>query len=139
MILGGEIMRTIRRLLAVAAGSAAIAALGATPGMAAPVNAPGVQSIPATCPSGEVVIVPPPGGGQWTPGFLEGTHQLLIPYQFVFVVTDSSGAVVESSTETKGASVPAGAITCTFSETFTEGGETFTVDGQVLAVVRGKP
>ena len=96
-------MKIIRRLLAVTASSAAIAALGATPGMAAPINAPGVVSIPATCPDGEVVIVPPPGGGQWTPGFLEGTHQLLIPYQFEFVVTDSSGKEVDSFTETKGA------------------------------------
>jgi hypothetical protein len=107
--------------------------------MAAPVNAPGVVSIPATCPGGEVVIVPPPGGGQWTPGFLEGTHQLLIPYQFEFVVTDSSGTVVDSFAETKGAPIPEGAITCTFSDTVTEDGETFTVTGEVVAVVRGKP
>jgi hypothetical protein len=139
MILGGEIMRTIRRLLAVTASSAAIAALVATPGMAAPVNAPGVAPITATCPGGDVVILPPPGHGQWTPGFLEGTHQLLIPYQFAFEVTDSSGAVVDSFTDTKGAPIPKGAITCTTSDTFTEDGETFTVDGQVVAVVRGKP
>ena len=139
MILGGEIMKAIRRLLAVTASSAAIAALGATPGMAAPVNAPGVAPIPATCPGGDVVIVPPPGGGDWTPGFLENTHQLLIPYQFAFVITDSSGAVVDSFTQTKGASIPEGAITCTFSNTVTQDGETFTVNGQVVGVVRGKP
>jgi|SRR5215212_3075130 len=138
MILGGEIMRTIRRLLAVTASSAAIAALVATPGMAAPVNAPGVAPITATCPGGDVVILPPPGHGQWTPGFLEGTHQLLIPYQFAFEVTDSSGAV-DSFTDTKGASIPEGAITCTFADTVTEDGQTFTVNGQVVAVVRGKP
>ena len=132
-------MRTIRRLLAVAASSAAIAALVATPGMAAPVNAPGVAPITATCPGGDVAILPPPGHGQWTPGFLEGTHQLLIPYQFAFEVTDSSGAVVDSFTDTKGASIPEGAITCTFSNTVTQDGQTFTVNGQVVAVVRGKP
>jgi len=139
MILGGEIMRAIRRLLAVTASSAAIAALVATPGLAAPVNAPGVAPITATCPGGDVAIVPPPGHGQWTPGFLEGTHQLLIPYQFAFEVTDSSGAVVDSFTDTKGASIPEGAITCTFSNTVTQDGQTFTVNGQVVAVVRGKP
>jgi hypothetical protein len=135
----GRIMNTTRRLVAALAGSVTVAILAATPALAAPVNAPGVIRIPGTCADGEVVIVPPPSNGSWTPGFIEGTHQLVIPYEFTFVVRDSSGTIVDTTTETKPAPVPADAITCTFSQTVIEDGETFTVEGTVIAVVRGAP
>jgi hypothetical protein len=132
-------MNTSRRLVAVLAGSASAAALVAAPAMAAPVKSPQAETIQVSCPSGPVAVVPAPGNGNWTPGFIVGTHQLLIPYRFVFTVTDASGTVIESETDAKSAPIPASAITCTFGETFTEDGQTFTFTGTVTGVVRGKP
>jgi hypothetical protein len=132
-------MSTGRRLVAVLAGSASAGALVAAPAMAAPVNSPQAETIQASCPGGNVAIVPAPGNGDWTPGFIVGTHRVVIPYRFVFTVRDASGAVVESDTQAKSAPIPRGAITCTFAETFTEDGQTFTFTGTVTGVVRGKP
>ena len=68
--------------------------LTAWPAAAASVNAPGVREITATCPGGLVDVVAP-GHGEWNPAFSEGTHQVFIPYSFVFTVTDADGTVIE--------------------------------------------
>lgn len=113
--------------------------LGAPAATAAPVKSPQAQEpILVQCPGGELQIVPAPGRGTFTPGFIVGTHRLIIPYQFQFTVT-VNGQVVESETETKGnARIPSGAITCTFRDTFRSGPDIVTFTGTVVGVIRGK-
>ena len=135
---GGK-MSAVRRVLEVVAGAVSVVAVGATPALAAPVNSPKTEEFPVTCPSGPVVVVAPPGNGDFTPGFLVGTHQVFIPYRFVFLATDASGNVLEQGTDEKRAPIPSGAITCTFGGTFTEGDITITFTGSATGVIRGKP
>ena len=133
-------MIVVRRL-AVALACLATSAVALAPAaVAAPVKPAMGERIVLTCPSGQVAIVTAPGNGDFTAGFIVGTHQVLVPYHFTFTVTGANGQVIESETATKGrAPIPSDAIVCTFRETFTEGGQTFTFTGTVTAVVRGKP
>jgi hypothetical protein len=110
----------------------------AAPAVAAPVNSPKAeQPFTVSCPGGDVAIVPAPGNGDFTPGFIVGTHKLLIPYRFEFTLT--AGGQTFTETESKKAPIPANAITCTATGTFTEDGTTFTFTVSVVGVVRGKP
>lgn len=128
--------RTTRRILAVSAAGTAAALFAAPAAVAAPINSPKTETFTVTCPGGDVAIVTPPGNGTFTPGFIVGTHQLLIPYRFTFTVT--IGGQTFTETEAKKAPLPADNITCTFSETFTENGQTGTFTGTVMAVVGGR-
>ena len=120
-----------------ALASAAATALCAAPAGAAPVHSPQAEPLTVSCPGGDVVIVPAPGNGAFTPGFIAGTHRLLIPYRFTFTV--SGGGQTFTDVEAKKAPIPRDAITCTFSETFVEDGITYTFTGTVTGPVRGKP
>ena len=71
------------RALSVLAGTVCAVTLTAWPAAAAPVNAPDVREITATCPGGPVGVVVAPGHGEWNPVFSEGTHQVFIPYSFI--------------------------------------------------------
>jgi hypothetical protein len=128
------------RAFSVFAGTVCAVTLAAWPAAAAaPVNAPDVREITATCPGGPVHVVVAPGQGEWTPAFIEGTHQVFIPYSFIFTVTDADGAVIDDETVAKAAEPPADAITCTYGEEFIEDGETFTFVGTVTGVIVDKP
>lgn len=128
-------MKPIRSIIAVATAAAAVA-VAASPAAAAPVNSPRAEELIATCPGGDVAIVPAPGNGTFTPGFFVGTRQLLVPYRFTFTFSDGEETITE--TVSKKAPLPRGAITCTFSETIEEDGQVFTFSGSVVGVVRGK-
>ena len=129
----------LNRALAVLAGAVSAVALTALPATAAPVNAPDVERLTVTCAGKAVDVVVAPGNGNWTPAFIEGTHQVFVPYSFIFTVTDSEGNVVETETLSKKAQPPGATTTCTFGEEFTEGEETFTFSGTVTGVITGKP
>src|SRR4028118_1017238 len=93
-------------------GSLALSAFAATalaaPATAAPVNSPERgEPFAVACPSGDVAVVPAPGNGNWTPGFIVGTHQVFVPYRFTFSQTGE-----EPFTVSKRAQLPRGAITC---------------------------
>jgi hypothetical protein len=119
---------------AVAAATAAVVVAAPSAG-AAPANGP---TFTVTCPApiGTVTVTTPPGNGAFTPAFIAGTQQLFIPYQVTGEVT-VGGEVVETFNDVKKAPTPANAVTCTFTATFTEGGTTATVNGTVVAVLRG--
>lgn len=126
------------RFIAVAAGAVTVAVV-ATPmaASAAPANG---NTIHVSCqaPIGSTDVTTPPGNGSFTPAFIAGTHELLIPYSITGTFTPAGGTPVPFS-DVKKAPVPANAIKCTFSETFSEGGSSATVTGTVVAVPRGKP
>jgi hypothetical protein len=109
----------------------------AAPAVAAPVNSPRSEQFTLSCPGGDVAIVPAPGNGIFTPGFIVGTHKLLIPYRFTLTAT--GGGQIFTKVNAKKAPVPANASTCTSTSTFTEDGVTYTSTFAVTGVVRGKP
>lgn len=89
---------------------------GAAPALASPINnqSPNnggtfVLSCPA--PIGAVTVVAPPNQSPFTPGFVVGTRQRVIPYSLVFTVASGDETSVE--TFAKKGPVPADAVTCT--------------------------
>jgi hypothetical protein len=121
---------------AVLGALAAAAALVAPPAFAAPVHWPNFQQVSLTCP-GRTAAVITPGNGDFTPGFVLGTGQLLIPYRFVYTIT--GGGETFTVTRAKKAPAPSDAVACTFGESITQGGTAYTVDAIVTAEIRGKP
>lgn len=114
------------------------ALLAAAPASAAPTSSPQVVPIEASCPGlGDVSIVPPPGNGDWTPGFIAGTSKVLVPYVFTFTFSD--GETEETETIAKKGPLPAGSVTCSFDETFVEDGVTYSFVGTATGPLRGKP
>jgi hypothetical protein len=129
-----------RTRLALAGAAAAAAATAAVV-----VAAPSAGAAPAngltftlSCPApvGTVTVTTPRGNGAFTPAFIAGTQQLFIPYQVTGEVT-VGGEVVDSFNDVKKALTPANAVTCTFTTSFTEDGAAVTINGTVVAVLRG--
>lgn len=105
-----------------------------TPALAAP--AP-FEGLTVTCPGIGETVLTAPGEGAFTPGFFLGENDLLVPYVVEYTLTSDAGT--DSETAVKGAPLPAASITCTFDETFTLGGSTYTLVGSLTGVVRGQP
>jgi len=125
-----------RTRLAVAGGAVVAAAtmIVAAPSAGAAPASGNVFTV--TCPGEIPFTVVTPSNGAFTPAFIAGTQQLLIPYHVTGEVT-VDGEVVESFDDVKAAPVPADAVTCTFDATFTFGDVTATVEGTVIGVLRG--
>lgn len=118
----------------------ASATLVAPTASAAPSSSPQTVPIESSCPAlgeGTFTIAPPPGNGDWTPGFIVGTDQVLVPYVFTFTFSD--GTTTETETTAKKGPLPAGSVTCTFGETFVEDGVTYTFVGTATGPLRGRP
>jgi hypothetical protein len=128
---------SIKRRLVIAAAAAAAATLMVGPAaLAAPKTG---LVFEVTCPGlGITEVTTPPGDASFTPAFATDTHQVFIPYRVTGSVT-VEGQVVEEFDDVKPAPVPADAITCTFTATVTEGGQTATVSGTALVAPRGQP
>ena len=101
--------------------------------LAAPAYAdpPNIEPFPITC-DGVTYTVVTPGQGNWTPALVTTSNQVLIPFSFHLTVTNvATGEVVEEEEASKAAASHAATTTCTFGETFTEGGQTFVFEGVV--------
>ena len=120
---------------AAAAATAAAVVVAAPSAGAAPANN---LTFTLTCPApvGTVTATTPRGNGAFTPAFIVGTQQLLIPYEVTGEVT-VGGEVVDAFDDVKMAPAPANAVTCTFMASFTEEGTAVTINGTVVAVLRG--
>lgn len=132
----------MRRPIAASAITLGLLAAGAVPALAAPINshAPRAGDVfPLDCGSlGLVDVVAPPNDANFTPGFIVGTHQLVLPYSFVFTVT--SGGQTFTDTMAKKARVPANAVTCTFEGGFNDpDGTSGSFSVVVVGVLRGAP
>ncbi len=118
--------------------SACAAAVMAAPAAAAPVKSPqSDEPFEFRCPGETVAVVPAPGKGHWTPGFIVGTHRVAVPYRFTFSLR--AGDEIVTETVSKKGKIPAGAITCIATQTFIVDGVTFANTFGVTVVVRGKP
>jgi hypothetical protein len=122
------------RVAFVCAATAGATLLVGSTAVAAPTGGP---EFTVNCNGDEFTVVTPPGQGAFTPAFVVGTHQVFIPYRVTGTVTVNGN--VETFDDVKPAPVPASAVSCTFEATFTEGGQTATVEGTALVVQRGAP
>ena len=101
--------------------------------LAAPAYAdpPNIEPFPITR-DGVTYTVVTPGQGNWTPALVTTSNQVLIPFSFHITVTNvATGEVVLEEEVSKAAASHAATTTCTFGETFTEGGQTFVFEGVV--------
>ena len=92
------------------------------------------ETFQVTC--GGVVHTITSANGKWAAGVDTASSTHFIPAVFHFVVTDESGAVVFTETQTKRGHHNQEKVTCTFEETFTENGETLTFSGMATVVRR---
>ncbi len=116
--------------------TAAVGTVGADP-----VNAKNAEAFPVVC-GGQTLMVVVNGRGDFTPGHIIGSTGNIIPQAFVFTftATDAGGNVIDSGTETitKGGQrrgLQDRLTTCTFGDSFTEDGMTFTFSGTVTAFI----
>jgi len=125
---------TKTRMLAVAATAATLAVTAAGPAAADPASRG--DSLTLTCDAlGEVEIVSPPGGGQWTPGLVSGSTRVLVPYAFDIVgsFTPAGGGDTETFEEHVAKNAPRNGRldTCTFSESGSDEYGSFSFEGTV--------
>lgn len=104
---------------------AAVALLGGVSTVSAdPVNAKNAEIIEITCDNGitGTLQIVTNGNGDWTPGHVIGSNQVLIPYAFEFTATftpsDGGDPVVETESIAKNAPQNGRLAECTFSDTF---------------------
>ncbi len=112
--------------------TAAVGTVGADP-----VNAKNATVIPVTCGT-SMFMLAVNGRGDFTPEHIIGTTGNIIPQAFTFIISDEGGTVIATETITKGGQrrgLQDSLTTCTFSQTFTEGGMTFAVSGTVTAFI----
>jgi hypothetical protein len=131
---------SVKRRLAILCGAVTVAVATLMAASPASVAAPdqGLR-FTVTCPGlGTFEVTTPSAEAPFTPAFAAATHQVFIPYEVTGEVT-VDGQVVEQFSDIKPAPVPADAITCTFTATFTVDGQTVTVSGTVLVAMRGQP
>lgn len=121
--------RAMRRLIA--GGGVVAAGLG---GLAVPAAAE-KEAFPIVCGGVEYTITS--GNGNWAVGKDTKSSTHFIPLAFTFTVRDSDGTVVFHETLRKKGHRNQEHITCTFSDTFTDNGQTFKFSG--TAVVVKKP
>ena len=118
----------MKRWAAIAAMLIGLLGVLAAPAYADP---PNIEPFPITC-DGVTYTVVTPGQGNWTPALVTTSNQVLIPFSFHLTVTNvATGEVVEEEEASKAAASHAATTTCTFGETFTEGGQTFVFEGVV--------
>jgi hypothetical protein len=102
------------------------------PAHADPINAPNVEPFEITCDGATYTVVVVPGRGMWTPALVTTSNQVLIPFSFDITVTNvATGEVVFEEAVSKPPAEQVATTTCTFTETFTEAGQTFQVVGVV--------
>jgi hypothetical protein len=118
----------MKRWAATAAMLLALLGVSMAPAYADP---PNIEPFPITC-GGVTYTVVTPGQGNWTPALVTTSNQVLIPFSFDITVTNvATGEVVFEEEVSKPAASRAATTTCTFTDTFTEDGQTFVVEGVV--------
>jgi hypothetical protein len=121
----------MKRWAATAAMLLALLGVLAAPAYADPTNAPNIEPFPITC-DGVTYTVVTPGQGNWTPALVTTSNQVLIPFSFEITVTNlTTGEVVFQEQVSKEPAARTATTTCSFTQTFTEAGQTFQVVGVV--------
>lgn len=118
----------VRRLVA----GAAIAGMALI--MAALPAAAEKEPFQATC--NGVTYTLTSGNGEWAAAQSVDHRTHFIPKAFTFTVVDENGNVVFQESVSKKGHRNQETVTCTFSDTFTEDGQTFTFSGTATVVQR---
>ena len=116
------------------AAAIALAALIPSAALAAPAPFEGLWF---TCAGIGDTVLTAPGNGAFTPGFIEGTNKLFIPYSMTIELTGPDGT--STLVAAKAAPVPNDAIECDIDTTFHLGGATYRQAGTVIGVIEGEP
>jgi hypothetical protein len=114
----------------------AVAAVAAFPSAALGAPAP-FEGLTVWCADRGETVLTAPGEAAFTPGFFLGGNDLLVPYSVSYTVTSEAGT--SSGVSVKSAPLPVDSITCTFDDTFTFEGVSYTLVGSMTGVVRGQP
>jgi hypothetical protein len=121
----------MKRWVATAAMVLGLLGIYMAPAHADPINAPNVEPFEITC-DGTTYTVVVAGRGLWTPALVTTSNQVLIPFSFDITVTNvATGEVVFEEEVSKEPADRVATTTCSFTQTFTEDGETFQVVGVV--------
>jgi hypothetical protein len=121
----------MKRWMATAAIVLGLLGAAMAPAYADPTNAPNVEPIDITCGETTYTVVVVPGVGMWTPALVTTSNQVLVPVSFEFTLTNLATGETEQEAFSKEVANRVATTTCTFSETFTEGGVTFEFSGVV--------
>jgi hypothetical protein len=100
---------------------------------------PNIEPFPITCDGTTytAVVVAEPGRAVWTPALVTTSNQVLIPLSFEFTLTNlTTGEIVFEEAVSKEPAERVATTTCSFTETFTEGGQTFQFAGTVEVLSR---
>jgi hypothetical protein len=114
----------------------AVAAVAGLPSAALAAPAP-FEGLNVWCADRGETVLTAPGEATFTPGFFLGGNDLLVPYSVSYTLTSEAGT--SSGVSVKSAPLPVDSITCTFDDTFSLDGVSYTLVGSVTGVVRGQP
>jgi hypothetical protein len=129
----------MRRLVPIVSTVAVLGAVSLGVPPAASAAPPPFEGLPVTCEQlGNVVLVSPGADGvPFTPAFIAGTHQLLVPYEVAY--TAYVDGMIVSHDSVKSAPVPAETTACEFDHTYHFGDQTIRLVGSITGVVVGQP
>jgi len=126
----------MKRWVATAAMVLGLLGVYMAPAHADPTNPPFVEPIDLTCGGTTYTVIVPPGVGLWTPALVTTSNQVLIPVSYEFTNVNLATGEIETASFSKEPANRLPTTTCTFRETFTEGGVTFEFSGVVEAMIR---
>lgn len=95
------------------------------------------EGLDFTCAGIGDTVLTAPGNGAFTPGFLEGTNQLFVPYAINVTVTGPDGTATIIAW--KAAPTPDDAIDCQIDMTIHLGGVAYRQVGTATGVIVGQP
>ena len=122
----------MKRWVATAAMVLGLLGVYMAPAHADPINAPNVEPLDLTCDGTTYTVAVAPGVGLWTPALVTTSNQVLIPVSYEFTLTNlATGDIVFQDAVSREPAERVATTTCTFGETFTEGGVTFEFSGVV--------
>ena len=126
----------MKRWVATAAMVLGLLGVAMAPAHADPINAPNVEPLDLTCDGTTYTVAVAPGVGLWTPALVTTSNQVLIPVSYEFTNINLATGEIETASFSKEPANRLPTTTCTFRETFTEGGVTFEFSGVVEAMIR---
>jgi len=94
-------------------------------------------TVPVICDGTTYLLGFTPGRGEFTPGLVSTSNQVLVPFTIDITFTDLTTGDSESSTMQKGGGTNPNAVNCTidFTTTDPETGHLFNIEGTVIGLV----
>jgi hypothetical protein len=125
--------------------SGAAIVLTASAATAAPIDFPTGQVFQGNCGDQLVQFLPAPGDGVFTPYFITGTSDVLVPYQVKFNAYSGGGTLKTrhqgtlGTTLTKPGPAPDDLVSCEIYGSFGTPSDSVSFTGTIVGVIRGQP